>query len=191
MNNLLLHIDDTEKKINKLNEEYKDLINRISGLTDDILKEQAREEYEMLEYSIINYKQEMSILKKVLDFKKEEGKYHKTSYILKAIELNNGLPEDFLKKKMILNRCKIPTSINNHKEIIQMTNTINCTLIIKDIKNNEICKIGKGKNIYILILYTILNLDGYNLYKKYFNNEEEIYIYNLPDTKPITFIPTI
>ncbi len=130
MNKLSSVLENNINLFDKLNEDLNTIIVRISSLTDYVLLEQAKEEYELINNKIHNLNYKIIICKIILD------NYQSSIYIKCNIEYYIGI--DQINKK----RLKNVDNINNRRNIKIISDAIEKLIIVKNIKNNITDVIG-------------------------------------------------
>ena len=150
--------------LDKLYQQQNDLVQRIAGLTDYILKEQVQEEFVMLEEKIAKIREQVetrSLHEKLVEICKEHVAYYKTQFILEknmvtAIEKTNNIDLTLLLNK---HRLRIPKGLNNRRDLCIMANALKKVVVVKDLEGIIIDQIGNWEkndslvDLPVLILY--------------------------------------
>lgn len=142
--------------LEKLQEQQKDLIIRISGLSDLYLQYQAKEEYDLLSIQIEELKNQLISIQKendakaienIIDNLEQERKdyyndlFCKCSFI-DAINKTNNLCIEKLCEKM---RLRLPKDLDDKRVLTMMLNSLDYHLDLCDLESNCIDTIGRGK----------------------------------------------
>ena len=145
-----------KSQINRMYESQNDLLIHIAGLSDYVLKEQAIEQYAILQHAIKEKEQ------KYLDsFIREIAINHIAEYtslfnftydILRALSYTNKIDYDDLILNINKKRMRIPSSIDDRRNLALLTQYLNCTIDIVDLEGYEIDSIGVGKTQYYLYI---------------------------------------
>lgn len=145
------------KRHKKIQEEHDNLLIRTVSVTDDILKEQLREEYlntaeQLAESEIgLNFletqiKTEM-LNESIIDFKEFYERQFKIVDLITCISTLNKIDMVSIASK---NRLRIPATLKQQRELAMFANTLNYKFIILDYEGFTIDEIGKGTNpLYI------------------------------------------
>jgi len=149
-------------QINSMYERQNDLLIHIAGLSDYVLKEQAIEQYAILQHTIKEKEQKYldSFIRELAISHVEEymSLFNFTDDILKALSYTNKIDYDNLILDINKKRMRIPTqqhliSLNsNRRNLALLTQYLNCTIDILDLEGYEIDSIGVGKTQYYLYI---------------------------------------
>ena len=155
-------------RINVLYDIQKNLVIRISGLSDYILKEQAYEEYNLLDLEIKQYETDYhnKFIENIISNHKQYyyDQYKFTSDIVKALT-RNITEYKTLTHIIQTRRIKLPKNIHDRRTFFYFANALNCLIDVKDLEEYSIMTIGdpnnKPKPLYINIFsrwddYTIM-----------------------------------
>lgn len=145
------------------------LIIRISGLSDIILLEQAKEEYTLLEKKINSIEKEKynNLINSII---LDHEKYYRELYVeskdwLKCMAKINKFDKiDFI-SDLNKKRIKLTSNFNRYRILI-MLNTINAKIYVLDLRGELIDEIGTGDKIYVLYINEFIDNieDGYVKY---------------------------
>lgn len=144
---------DFKKKNIILNEKKNDLIYMIAGLTDPILKEQRKEEYDLLESLIDNNnKKNMNniinnMVISYINFHREQ--FNNTNNFILALSLTNDIDFKLLYDKIKKNRLRIPKNCLEIEKFMYLSQVLNYCFIFKNLSGIIINKIGKGVSVNI------------------------------------------
>jgi hypothetical protein len=131
----------------ELNNKLVDLMIHMVNITDDVLREQLQEEYEILENAIKHQEYQ--------ELKNKELLYYQSlfqcSTLSKSIEMNNNID---INELCIKHHLRPLTTIDSYT-LIAFLQAQNATLIIYDMANNIINQIGKGTLAYYIYVYCL------------------------------------
>jgi hypothetical protein len=168
LNNSIQYEDDqlTEKskqlqqyqnKLAKLNDDLNNLMSRIAGVTDDVLKEQLSEDF-------INLDTQISMTKIMIEdttnqytsllFERHTAE-HRSFYadqfvntdIITCLEKTNNVEIRNSIKKL---RLRPPATLKQKRELCLIANAFNVTIHLVDYEGLYLDYIGKGSNIWLL-----------------------------------------
>jgi hypothetical protein len=129
-----------EKRLVKLNEEKNNLILRICGLSDEILQEQAADEYSMLEQRIIQTEKEYAdaqVNEKVVSMIRDHTHYYENMFkkepdVITALEITNDIDLRSLIKQ---HRLRAPTTLADRRLLVILANTLKIKITIVDMES--------------------------------------------------------
>lgn len=134
---------EIEKRLNKLYAEKDALIVRIAGITDSVLQEQCREEYQELDEKIAKvedlYMREMFKLMASDHYNFYNSQFSKVDNLLDAIDKTNGTNlREIIKQK----RLRTPINLNDRRLLALLANEIKKKIVIFDMENITLDEIG-------------------------------------------------
>jgi hypothetical protein len=172
-----------------LQEKYKNLIIRISGVTDDVLKEQLQEECVMLEERIqieaSKIQATVDAIKQVeiqkfeeflLTFVSDHKEFYRTQFIKEedlvlALEITNNKRN--LSNMFKQNRLRAPTKLSQRKELLYIANTLNWFITVCDMESLPVDTIGVKKDDSINIK---IYVDAFSRWDEYDHTTHQIVI---------------
>lgn len=146
-----------EQQYDEINEQHNTLLCRLVGVSDDILREQLTEEYQLLLAKL----NEIAEIKKTLEqqyldsltseWVTENKQLHANKYIedtlIVCIELNNNIN---LQRRLRDMRLRIPASLESKRELFQIAKEFNKKIKVLDFQGNEINSFGSGSEEWVL-----------------------------------------
>lgn len=160
-------MDNISNTLRLLYEERNNLIIRIAGVSDEIIKLQLQEEYSILDQKINTYEEEYCILF-IEDLTKDFIEYYESMYnktnLTNSIKHINDIDLDLSKY-----RLREP-NLSDRRSLILLSNTLNKQIIIYDMEQNIIDEIGKTTNDKLKII--VHNLQGL---KRNWDNQPLVY----------------
>lgn len=129
--------------LDRLYEEQNNLLSRIAGVSDLVLKEQLMEEFQILE-SKIKHEEEEALNDLMLDVYAEhlnvyENKFVKEQDFTKCLFNTNNSLENELKN----HRVRLPKSLNDRRGLLTIANCLNKLVRVIDLEGVVLDKIGK------------------------------------------------
>jgi hypothetical protein len=148
-------------KLAKLNEDHNNLLMRIVGVTDDVLREQLGEEYVIIsdklntQQALVTSTEAEYIAmltlewwSEYIDFYQRQGKQDS---LLRCIEKTNHLENSSLVEELKMYRLREPTSLKHKRELCIVANTLNKKIKVMGLGDtDEIDTIGKGDDEWLL-----------------------------------------
>lgn len=149
-------MEEVKNNIDKLQSEHDELMIRIAGLSDDVLKEQARENYQILcdKLATQNSLYSRYLMEKIAREHKEQyhNKFTQINDFINAFTITNNLSTTIL----IDNRLRAPRNIMDRRSMLIISQVLNCQIIIKDLESEIIDEIGDESNTKKYTLYVWL-----------------------------------
>lgn len=147
--------------LNKLNEQHANLLCRLVGVSDDVLREQLREEYLAVENQIAETtaiidsldKQSIAELSKNIFDDMRDFYVHQfkpTESIIEAIDITNQIDLHAIAQQY---RIRLPTGITDRRTLCLLTNILNRQIRLVDYEGILIDTIGKEYPNEPLIIY--------------------------------------
>lgn len=141
---------------NKLEQVSNELLIRIAGVTDEVLMEQLREEYQLREKHIHNIEDELDQL--IIDYwwNQHIDYYNRTfisvDNVYQAFTGVNKISEDF---KTTLNkaRMKFPDNLGDRRKWLLLANLLKSYIVIAGYDGVIVDEIGTGDTRYIIYIY--------------------------------------
>jgi hypothetical protein len=170
--NMSANQDQLRSRLIKQYEEHNKLIVRISAVTDDILLEQLREEYQMMEsYIMENEKEYLHALFKSMT------NIHKKNYSSQFIEESDiidvlAITNEKINLYQIIDkhRMRRPKTIKDRRLLLQLTQILKCNIIIKDLESYIIDILGKNEPSDKDLIVYINHFSRFDNIDKYDNN---------------------
>lgn len=155
-------MDALTTKLEQKNIEKNKVIIRIASLTDQVLLEQANEEYDAIEEQIANIECDIKQMEHIAEMDNIMSKYVIEPDLINALSITNNLPE--LKQLLDEKRALIPQDINDRRKLFQMCRAINCGLNILDLENDILDSINKMDAVErTMVVY----VNWFNRFNKY------------------------
>lgn len=150
--------------LSQLKKEKIELIKRIAGVSDNVLKEQLREEYECLEKKI-DKEEKISFEEKMKELEKKHMEDYLSQFLLSdnlltSLEITNELPDKSLKRMIKKANIKKPTGPHDRRTICMMCNALGFQIDVCDLESNVMDTIGKKADVkYKLYVNAFARLD--------------------------------
>lgn len=152
--------DVNVQKHKKIQDEHDSLLVRTISVTDDVLREQLREEYLGASEQLALSEVELNFLETqirnellnalVIDFKEFYIEQFKIVDFVTAINTINNIDMGTIASK---NRLRLPTSLKQQRELSIFANALNYKFVIMDYEGFVVDEIGKGSEP--LYLYSL------------------------------------
>jgi phosphoribulokinase len=171
MTNLLLeeNLIQCRKILSDTLAEYNNLLMRIVGVTDSVLKEQLVYDYESISNRLavqqaILTSAEADYLNSIVsnwytDYMNFYRKQFVPADLIYCIEKTNKLPIGSLAVAISKQRLRMPTDLNCKRELCMLANTLNKKIKVLGIDGEVIDEIGRGVDTWLL--YTDVNITVY------------------------------
>lgn len=161
--------NELSEKLNKLKSEEIELLKRITGITQYVLKEQLADEYTDLSNNILITEQQLTqfnqmLLDKIFSemyndlFTYYSLQFKKNNNLITSIELTNNTS---IQSNILANRLRIPKDITDRRTLIILLNFLNCSLVVKNLENITLDIIGNYSypklNLYLFTISKDIN----------------------------------
>lgn len=140
-----------KNKLYKLEKEHENLLLRIVGVTDSLLRDQLRQDFIDVENNIKELNLEINNIKQIVmieiaeDIKQDHLLFYNNQFVnddpITCIEKTNNI---CLREIIIKKRMRIPPDITYRREVCLIANEINKKIVLLDYESNVIDYIGKG-----------------------------------------------
>lgn len=155
-------------KMEKLTEEYNQLLIKLVSVTDIVLKEQLKEEHDILEKSLVDAIAECTHAK-LLDLVDEHTAKYK-SMVMDASLLDSLVYSD-TKKKVVIDtgnmRLRMPESLLDRRILCVLCDALSYTIHIHDLEGYVVDTIGKGSIDLSIYIDLLTRFDEYDSATKY------------------------
>lgn len=149
-------MEEVKNNINSLQVEHDELLIRIAGLSDNVLKEQAVENYQILCNKLATQNSLYShyLMERMSHDHKEQyyNKFTQINNFINAFTMVNNLSTTILED----NRLRAPKNIMDRRSMLIISQVLNCQIIIKDLESEIIDEIGAATDStkkYILYVW--------------------------------------
>ena len=157
-------LEQLENSIAALHEKLKQLIIRISALSDDVLLEQAADEYNLLEEQIRNredeYRHEQLVDMKLSHVEYYDRQFRPEQDLITALELtnkNNFEPGDI--HNIIKDKClRPPNNIKDRRGLLLLCRELSASISIKDYEGHVVDTLIPPKIEIIQQLFIYVNI---------------------------------